>query len=223
MLNSSERINFIIKYMSEYQEKIKMANKNGLFDEAKIFELFAIEVCNLWFTQKFSNLNVGTANYPYVDLISENRELLVQVSTVQNVPAKIKTTLQKIKDSNDKKFSEINNIVFFVLSNESIDRVKEYSGENQIGNISFIIKDNLITTADIINKAQNNLDFQEKLYYVLKKEFNSFDFNEKKFSDALEFSKNVGLKNIDGLINGEYEIDRNELLEVIKKDNERYI
>ena len=49
-----------------------MANKNGLFDAAKMFELFAVEVCNVWFGQKFSNLNVETATYPYVDLISEN-------------------------------------------------------------------------------------------------------------------------------------------------------
>ena len=71
MLNSNERMGFIIEYMSSYDEKIKMANKNGLFDAAKMFELFAIEVCNVWFGQKFSNLNDETATYPYVDLISE--------------------------------------------------------------------------------------------------------------------------------------------------------
>ena len=31
------------------------------------------------------------------------------------------------------------------------------------------------------------------------------------------------MKNIEGLIKGEYEIDRNEFLEKITKDNERYI
>ena len=30
MLNSNERMGFIIEYMSSYDEKIKMANKNGL-------------------------------------------------------------------------------------------------------------------------------------------------------------------------------------------------
>ena len=163
MLNSNERMGFIIEYMSSYDEKIRMANKNGLFDAAKMFELFAIEVCNVWFGQKFSNLNDETATYPYVDLISENRELLVQVSTVQDVPTKIKTTLEKIRDSKDKKYSDLKNIVFFVLSNNSIDKVREYSGDNQIGSISFTIKDNLITTNDIITKAQNDLNFQKKL------------------------------------------------------------
>ena len=222
MLNSNERMGFIIEYMSSYDEKIKMANKNGLFDAAKMFELFAIEVCNVWFGQKFSNLNDETATYPYVDLISENREFLVQVSTVQDVPTKIKTTLEKIRDSKDKKCSYLKNIVFFVLSNNSIDKVREYSGDNQIGSISFTIKDNLITTNDIITKAQNDLNFQKKLYKVLKDEYENFNINIRKFKGALELS-NSGLKNIEGLINGEYEIDRNEFLEKITKDNERYI
>lgn len=222
MLNSNERMGFIIEYMSSYDEKIKMANKNGLFDAAKMFELFAIEVCNVWFGQKFSNLNNETATYPYVDLISENRELLVQVSTVQDVPTKIKTTLEKIRDSKDKKCSDLKNIVFFVLSNNSIDKVREYSGDNQIGSISFTIKDNLITTNDIITKAQNDLNFQKKLYKVLKDEYENFNINIRKFKGALELS-NSGLKNIEGLIKGEYEIDRNEFLEKITKDNERYI
>ena len=222
MLNSNERMGFIIEYMSSYDEKIKMANKNGLFDAAKMFELFAIEVCNVWFGQKFSNLNDETATYPYVDLISENRELLVQVSTVQDIPTKIKTTLEKIRDSKDKKCSDLKNIVFFVLSNNSIDKVREYSGDNQIGSISFTIKDNLITTNDIITKAQNDLNFQKKLYKVLKDEYENFNINIRKFKGALELS-NSGLKNIEGLINGEYEIDRNEFLEKITKDNERYI
>lgn len=222
MLNSNERMGFIIEYMSSYDEKIKMANKNGLFDAAKMFELFAIEVCNVWFGQKFSNLNDETATYPYVDLISENRELLVQVSTVQDVPTKIKTTLEKIRDSKDKKCSDLKNIVFFVLSNNSIDKVREYSGDNQIGSISFTIKDNLITTNDIITKAQNDLNFQKKLYKVLKDEYENFNINIRKFKGALELSDS-GLKNIEGLIKGEYEIDRNEFLEKITKDNERYI
>ena len=222
MLNSNERMGFIIEYMSSYDEKIKMANKNGLFDAAKMFELFAIEVCNVWFGQKFSNLNDETATYPYVDLISENRELLVQVSTVQDVPTKIKTTLEKIRDSKDKKCSDLKNIVFFVLSNNSIDKMREYSGDNQIGSISFTIKDNLITTNDIITKAQNDLNFQKKLYKVLKDEYENFNINIRKFKGALELS-NSGLKNIEGVINGEYEIDRNEFLEKITKDNERYI
>ena len=198
-----------------------MANKNGLFDAAKMFELFAIEVCNVWFGQKFSNLNDETATYPVCRFYFRKQRTFSAGSNV-DVPTKIKTTLEKIRDSKDKKCSDLKNIVFFVLSNNSIDKVREYSGDNQIGSISFTIKDNLITTNDIITKAQNDLNFQKKLYKVLKDEYENFKYNIRKFKGALELS-NSGLKNIEGLINGEYEIDKNEFLEKITKDNERYI
>lgn len=223
MLNSKERMDFIIEYMSAYKEKIQMANKKGLFDTAKMFELFAIEVCNLLYSQKFKNLNDTTANFPYFDLISEDEQLFIQVSTEKNVPTKIKRTLEKIRDSKDKSYSKVNRVIFFVLSNDSIDKVEEYSGDKQIGNISFTIKDNLITTEDVIQKAQCDTNFQLELYTVLKKEFDSFDGLSKRFNDALEFSRNVGLKNISTLINEEYEINRNDLIEKIKKENFHFI
>ena len=70
MKNSTERIAYITEYITSYESKIKAANKNGLFDNAKLFELFAIEICNLWFDQKFHNLNDEVLNYPGVDLLS---------------------------------------------------------------------------------------------------------------------------------------------------------
>lgn len=222
MLHSNERMDLIIEYVTSYEEKIKKANKNGLFDSAKMFELFAIEICNIWFGQEFYNLNIETANYPYVDLISENKDILVQVSTTQDVPTKIKSTLEKIRDKKDAKYSTINNVVFFVLGNDSIPKIKEYSGDNQIGSISFTIKDNLITTDNIITKAQNDLDFQKELYKVLKDEYDDFSINIKNFERALKISHSE-LNNIDDLINGEYKIDRKEFIEKIVKDNERFI
>ena len=45
MEGSKERIDFIIEYISAYEAKIKIANKNSLFDEAQLFELFAQEIC----------------------------------------------------------------------------------------------------------------------------------------------------------------------------------
>ena len=45
MEGSKERIDFITEYISAYEKKIKIANKNSLFDEAQLFELFAQEIC----------------------------------------------------------------------------------------------------------------------------------------------------------------------------------
>ena len=164
MYNSADRMNFIIEYISAYKEKIKLANNNGLFDNAKLFEVFAIEICTLWFNQEFSNLNDEKSNFSYLDLVSSDKNLFVQVTTSQDLPQKIKDTLQKIKDSKDEFYSTISNVVFFVLSNDSVNKLKDYTGKDKIGNIDFTVKNNLITTNDIISKAVSDSEFQEKRF-----------------------------------------------------------
>ena len=98
MEGSKERIDFIIEYISAYEAKIKIANKNSLFDEAQLFELFAQEICNLWYGKKFTNLNSIKKNYPCVDLLSEDGEIYVQVSTQEDIPGKIKKTLLSLEE-----------------------------------------------------------------------------------------------------------------------------
>ena len=91
MKDSDKRIQFIAGYISAYEEKIKLLNANGLFDSAKLFELFAIEVGSLYIGQRLRNLNVDTYTYPCVDLITADKQTYIQVSTAKNIPAKIKT------------------------------------------------------------------------------------------------------------------------------------
>lgn len=222
-MNYKERINFIIEYISAYEEKIKMCNKNGLFDEAKMFELFAKEVCKLIFNQDFINLNDLKPNYPFFDLVSIDKKIYVQVSTEQYIQTKIKKTLENIRDSKNQEISSITEAYFFMLDNNSVKSVKDIVGKNQIGNIPFVKSKNLITTQDLISKSKNDLSFQEQFYSLIKKEFDNYNDIQKRFYDELNNSKNVGLKNIDTLINNEYEIDRTELIEKIKNENKRFI
>ena len=222
MLNSADRMSFIIEYISAYEEKIKLANNNGLFDNAKLFEVFAIEICKLWFNQEFSNLNDVKLNFSYVDLISADKKLYVQVTTNQNVPQKIKSTLEKINNSTDTFFSNITNVIFFVLSNDSVNKLKDYTGKDRIGNIDFTVKNNLISTNDIISRATSDADFQEKLYLLLKSDFDSFESNSKRLFEAIELSK-IGIENIDSKINNEFEINREDLINHIIEEDEKYI
>ena len=222
MLNSEIRINFISEYLSAYENKIKLLNSEGLFDAAKLFELFAIEVGSLYFGQKLENLNIEKFNYPTVDLISEDKTFYVQVSTVKDIPNKIKYTLEKIKNSDNQNLKDIKRVIFFVLNNESISNVSDFIDENQIGNIPFTRKYDLITTADILSKAINDLDFQCKLYDLLQKEEQAVRSNLLKWKDAVKNSK-VGLESIDCKINSEHEIDRTDIIQKIRADNHKNI
>ena len=51
MKDSNVRVSYITEYITSYEAKIKALNKDGLFDSARLFELFAIEICKLWFKQ----------------------------------------------------------------------------------------------------------------------------------------------------------------------------
>lgn len=223
MMNSAERMDYIIAYISAYEEKIALANKNGLFDSATLFELFAINVCELWFGQKFHNLNEKRSNYPYVDLVSEDFTTYVQISTAQNIKSKIKTTLEKIKGSDDKRFETIREVFFFVLSNDSVNRVPDYTGKNRIGHIDFEKDKHLITTQMVVTRAKNCLDFQTALYELLKKDNAKISKITSKLLEQFRCSKEIGLNNITSLIHGEYEIDRTPLLNKIKSTNNPFI
>ena len=222
MLNSEIRINYISEYISSYESKIKLLNSEGLFDAAKLFELFAVEVGSLYFGQRLKNLNLEKFNYPTVDLISEDKTFYVQVSTANDIPGKIKYTFEKIKNSDDSNLKSIKRVIFFVLNNESVSNVNDLIDENQIGSIPFRKKDDLITTSDILDKAVYDLDFQCQLYKLLQKEEQSVLNNISKWKEAIVNSR-VGFESIDCKINNEYEIDRSVIIQKIRSGNHKNI
>ena len=223
MLESAERIQYITDYIVNYENNIKILNKLGLFDNATLFELFAIECMSLWFGQRFFNLNSTKSNYPYVDLISDDDTILVQVSTNQNITEKIKSTLEKIRDSSVVYADKIKEVYFFVLDNSSISNVKDYSNNNQIGNISFLKDKHLITTKNVIEKAKVDLDFQKNLYELCVYERNTISVCVTSLKQAINNSKSLIEDSIDDLIAGEYEINRSEILSEMNESTDRFI
>lgn len=221
MKNSTERINFISDYISSYENKIKMLNKQGLFNDAKMFELFASKVGELYLklSKPLINLNVETSTFPCVDLFSEDGNVFCQVSTCQNIPSKISTTLNNIKNSREEKIKSIKEVYFIVLNNESVENVKDL----YIGNISFIKSKNLITTGNIINKAMSDFEFQEKLYLLLKKDDDLFKSDFKKFSESINYDSKVILDDIDEFINKNYHIDLSSQINEIESKNNKFI
>ena len=223
MKNSAERIQYITEYIVSYKAKIEALNKKGLFDTATLYEIFAQKICEIWFNQKFSNLNLTKANFPYVDLISEDNKLYVQVSTIQDIPKKVKSTLEKIRDSKSREVQGVNKLFFFVLSNDSVEDVKDYVGDSQIGKIEFAKAENLITTDDIIQKAKTDIKFQLTLYDFLRSENDAIMQIEEKFEETVAISKALIDNNIDCFINNEYVIDRSNEIRQIQKEGQNFI
>lgn len=223
MKNSAERVQYITDYIESYKAKIEVLNKKGLFDTATLYEIFAQKICEIWFGQKFLNLNLTKANFPYVDLISEDSELYVQVSTVQIIPKKVKSTLEKIRDSKSSELQGVNKLFFFVLSNDSVGHVRDFTGDSQIGKIEFVKDENLITSDDIVQKARTDIEFQIALYDFLQSENNALIQIGEKFEEAVKTSKALIDNNIDCFINDEYVIDRSNEIRQIQEEGENFI
>ncbi len=95
-------------------------------------------------------------------------------------------------------------------------------GENQIGNFPFTVKDNFISTSTVIRRACTDVEFQKALYSFLKYESEGISSISSKLLYIFDISKNVELKNINTMINGEYEIDRSTLIKNIQDDDAQF-
>ncbi|SDJ24977.1 hypothetical protein SAMN04487760_10482 [Lachnospiraceae bacterium G41] len=219
MIGSKQHIDFIMEYISAYEKKIKLANKNGLFNEAHLFELFAQEICKLWYGQDFRNLNEIKKNYPCVDLLSADGTIYVQVSTQEKIFDKVKNTLKTLDENKYPELEKISTPVFFVLSYVSESSVKDLIGEKQIGKYPFYAETNLISTSKIVQRAKNDVDFQKALYILLKNDVEDVETLSEKLLSIFDNSKSVGLFNINTKINDEYEIDRTNLVNIVRNDD----
>ena len=101
-----------------------------------------------------------------------------------------------------------------MVYNDSVDKVKDYSGNNQIGSISFAKANDLITTNDIVEKATTDVNFQLAIadkYHVIRKmlDMNSYaELLKLPFYINLIISKRIDIDNIS---------DENELREYISQ------
>lgn len=219
---SMDELKFVIQYLNCYENTIKQLNKEGYFDQAKMFENFALKICNIWFNDEFVNLNSFKVNYPYVDLLSKKYHIYVQVSTNNDIPSKIKSTLENISKSEKEEFKNINKIYFFVLRSESINNVVSYKENKKIGNVEFDASTDIITTGNIIEKAHNNPDFLKAIYKMLNDDYETYNKFASKYRDAL-IASNAQIKLIRDKIGSDYEIDRIDYINNIMSSNSKFI
>ena len=222
MIDSDKRIQYIIEYLSRYICKIDMSKKAGLFDNSVLFELFAIEVCKLWFNKGFRNLNINNSSYPIADLVSDDDTIVVQVTTQRDIPSKVRKTLNDIAFSKDPLFHNIEGMYFFCISYESEKKVKPFIGDDRIGNIDFDPAEHLISTDKIIGRAKTDIVFQRSLFSCLSHEEEQMLEISSKLENLFLTSRDQ-ISMIDSMINGEYIIDRSELINKAKSSSSRFI
>lgn len=204
-----EKKKYIIEKLRNYNAQVKILNKLGLLDEAKHFELFAIELAKIWFEMNFINANVKRSNEPCIDLKSIDEMTVVQVSTVVDCQAKINDTLEKFysQENTNKKLK------FILLSEIEITDIKIKNTYKK-----FNKETDIITLSVIFNQLDSQLDFVNKLYDIIVNFFDNISVNLNSYKEALNKSE-YDLSQINSFINDEFKVDRTDLIDKIKKSN----
>lgn len=209
-----EEIRYLLDFLTTYKTKIKALNSVGLFDEAKLFEGFAIDVCNILFSgRSFKNLNESKPNFPYFDLISSDEEIYVQVSTQKNCIGKIKKTLENYASGSFLHNSNVKTIKFFLLEKCNLKTIKSKT----IKGIKFVKTKDIITLDDLIKKISCDTNFCHKLYDLISCREKNVGVLSAKASEAIKNSKITIDKSVLDKINNETHIERIDLIQGIKK------
>lgn len=201
------KVNEIVECLCNYRFKIKTLNRMGLFDEAKHFELFALQIAHLWFNEEFENCNKTRSNEPFVDLCSFDGTKHIQVSTIEDCASKIKATLEKIEASAQKSIQRL----YFVLLND-VDKSKLVLNKTY----SFFDKEDcIITLKDILNRVNQDYDFCDALYSLIINNFVKLQTELDKFHEALKKSS-YDIAQLKTTIGVDYHIDTTTEINEIK-------
>ena len=202
--DASSKFNFIKNRLSHIEEQIRILNKSGFFDEAKILELLAKDICTVFYKQDFIFLN-ESEEYPYVDLRSSDGTFFIQVSTEKDISRKIRETFNCLNRSSDKRVSSIKKVKFFFFSNS------KKIGNKTYGNFIFEEDKDLITIDKLIKSCKGNSQLINELYNILKYQEDSLVNETKKLSMVMKTSESF-LDSIELTLDGKYEIHRDKLV-----------
>ena len=217
------KIDYIKNHLARYDGIIKSSIKNGLLDEAVLFEEFARKICEFYFGQPFTNLNTIKLGWKCADLISKDKNIYVQVSTTKYTNKKIKDTLNRIDELKKKDDSDvlgIKRIVFFLLNNVELKSLSDAL----ISSVAFKPKEDIITLDTIVKKIKNNEFFRNSVFEFIHSEEESVMDLDTKLFDITQNAKDVYLTDIHNTIGDDvFHIDRSSLLEDIKKTNSKIV
>lgn len=226
MCKASFKLQIIDNYLFQYKTRIELKNSQGLNNDAKFFENFAQAICQHWFGVPFENLNKDDGQFPVADLISKDGKIFVQVSTQQDIKAKIDETFEtlgkikskKKKNKKDQILSSVSELYFFVLDNRSVDKVEDFTNEET--GIRFSKKNHLITTSDLSSKAAENADFRNALFKLIKNDLDSTEDSIHHIDGAIRDSGDL-LQQIKTTIGDDFSLDRKDLIEDVLKSKAR--
>ena len=178
------KFEYIKKKFTELKSQVEVDNDLGLFDINKIVEDVYMHILNDVYGLDLKNANLLKENFPAVDLIDVNNEVVIQVTSTTD-SAKLKNTTEKFKKLTD--YSTYDLKIFYIRNKPKFQNatLEKYG----------IKESDLLGIKDILEQVQSDMDICDKLYETLQK---IFDDDTKKSTVSITINGDVK-----GVVNAE--------------------
>ena len=165
-MNREKYIKYIVEKLTYIDKQVSNYNNVGLFDINKISENFFRDLCNIIFEWKLVNANTYNPNNPGFDLIDEQNQITIQVSS-SHTKNKIENSLNKEIYKRYAKYR----FIFIAITGESLDGLKKAIYTNSF-DINFNPKEDIWNIKTLINKIVDlEIEPLEEVYNLVHKEF----------------------------------------------------
>lgn len=175
-MNQIEYLTKIKKYLSRYQQLVKINTSNDEYDINVHSENTLIPLLNASLDADFKNANLTKKNAEAIDLIDVERGIAVQVTATAKI-SKIKLTLEKFSRSDFSK--HIDRIYVFILT-EKQRSYSQQSIDKSRGRVPFSAKHNILDSTDLyaLIKGKNNLPLLKVAADILELNFSDLHINQ---------------------------------------------
>lgn len=165
-MNREKYIKYIVEKLTYIDKQVSNYNNVGLFDINKISENFFRDLCNIIFEWKLVNANTYNPNNPGFDLIDEQNQITIQVSS-SHTKNKIENSLNKEIYKRYAKYR----FIFIAITGESLDGLKKAIYTNSF-DINFNPQKDIWNIKTLINKIVDlEIEPLEEVYNLVHKEF----------------------------------------------------
>lgn len=187
---------FYFSYISEKIEllshRIKSMGKLNILNLNIHAEFFYRDLCNLVYGLNFQNANVEKQNIAAIDLLDENKKILIQVSSTCT-KEKINSTLSKDNLREYKKQGYSLKFIFFTDAKNLRTKVFENKSNIQFNPVTDILdKDTILN--DIL---ECSVDKQREIYELVKNELGEKPNPTKISSNLADLIKTLSEENLD--------------------------
>jgi len=180
------KFEYIKKKLIDLRSEVAVDNEIGHYDINKIVEDVYVHVLNDVYGWNLKNANLIQENFPAIDLVDVDNEIVIQVTSSTDT-GKLRGTIEKFKKLDA--YSSYDLKMFYIngMPNFQKQSLEEFAKSN-------VKKSDLLGIKNILEMAQSDLDICEKVYETF----------QKIFSDAEKSTVSITVNgDVKGVVNAE--------------------